>query len=1119
MKICHAVNSLLFRAIHFVRLGVFIALVGLLTVPLFSASSASSSRKGTGLGSLNSNSGNVSSPMFSETIQTFAADCVTPKNAFAVGETVCAKTDGVDLQFSGGRWVNWLRQDLSLAYGGNGFTNITINPQTFTFAPDAAGTWKVTIAEQGDISQTPAVFTVSSPPLATYDSTCASPQSSFSLGDTVCAKVEGVDPGLKRRLYWIDPDGNFRGATDITTDPQSAQFTLPGTETEVIGDSVVDNRGKWKVNIVSSRGSAVFSVLFNVAGATPTADLGVAKTIIGDSPDPGANFTFFIAVTNNGPSIAQNVVLTDPQPANASFVSIAQTSGPAFSCSGSNPVVCTIASLAVGETARFEVTYAAGSSGNITNTATVSSGTTELNPADNTASFGPFAINGGGGAGNTCSLSCPGNIVTTATSASGAVVNFDQGFEVSGDCGGFTTAPASGSVFPVGTTTVTATSSQGGSSCTFTVEVVNSPAPTITCPLPTLTVQAPAGQTETTVSVSTPSATGTCVTVTGSRDDDADVSDPYPVGTTLITWTATETLGGCPSGHPGRTASCSQIVKVTSNDAPTITCPVNKTFTTADCAYTATAAEVGAPATTGNGVTVEGLRGDHLSLTDPFPAGTTIIIWTATDNTGRTVSCSQTITVTSTGDHTPPTLTIPPDLNVITTSCSEVLDDELGVATATDNCSSVSIMRTGVPTVSCPIPGNPTRQCESFVFPTGTTNITYTAIDAAGNVTTGVQHVTVHEATSTPPTISAPAGFTVTTGPGATSCSAVVGDATLGTATANDNCPGVTVARTGVPAGNSFPVGNTVVTYTATDASGSTATATQTITVVDNTPPSVTPPAAATLNTGPGATSCSVTVSNLDAALGTGSASDNCPGVGAVTRTGVPAGNTFPLGTTTVTYSATDAHGNSSSATQVVTVVDNTPPVISCPANMIVNLPLNSTATSMAVSYPPATATDNCSGAITISYSVASGSVFSVGPTSVTATATDAHNNSASCTFTVTVLYNFAGFFSPVSNPPTVNVVNAGQAIPVKFSLSGNKGLDIFAAGSPSTVAINCDGSAPQADVTETVNAGTSSLSYSAGGDQYIYVWKTDSSWAGTCRQLRVTLNDGSVHTATFRFR
>jgi hypothetical protein len=233
-----------------------------------------------------------------------------------------------------------------------------------------------------------------------------------------------------------------------------------------------------------------------------------------------------------------------------------------------------------------------------------------------------------------------------------------------------------------------------------------------------------------------------------------------------------------------------------------------------------------------------------------------------------------------------------------------------------------------------------------------------------------------------------------------------------------------------------------------------------------------------------------------------------------------PSGNTFPVGTTDVIWTATDASGNTSSATQHVTVIDNTPPVVTPPANVTVFLPLNSTATSMVVNYPnPATATDNCPGPIGIVYNPASGSTFSVGTTTVTATATDAHGNNASATFTVTVLYNFTGFFAPVDNLPTLNVATAGKAIPIKFSLSGNKGLNIFVVNSPFSTSINCDGTLPQNDVEETLEAGSSSLAYDPVADKYQYVWKTENSWKNTCRQLVVKLNDGSEHKANFKFK
>jgi predicted extracellular nuclease len=114
--------------------------------------------------------------------------------------------------------------------------------------------------------------------------------------------------------------------------------------------------------------------------------------------------------------------------------------------------------------------------------------------------------------------------------------------------------------------------------------------------------------------------------------------------------------------------------------------------------------------------------------------------------------------------------------------------------------------------------------------------------------------------------------------------------------------------------------------------------------------------------------------------------------------------------------------------------------------------------------------------------------------------------------------YMFSGFFPPLANPPTFNAVKAGQSVPVKFSLNGDKGLNIFAAGYPQSTMIVCDTSISQDAIEETDTAGSSSLSYDPTTDTYNYVWKTDKGWAGTCRQLVVKLDDGTFHYADFSF-
>lgn len=434
-------------------------------------------------------------------------------------------------------------------------------------------------------------------------------------------------------------------------------------------------------------------------------------------------------------------------------------------------------------------------------------------------------------------------------------------------------------------------------------------------------------------------------------------------------------------------------------------------------------------------------------------------------------------------------------------------------------------------------------------FAVGTTTVTVTSATGGGSCSFTV---TVTDNGTNPPTISCPASQTVNAN---TSCEAIVtvgnpsttGDNVTVVGTRSDgkslytcdvngqNCTRKTVD-------DPFSAGITTITWTAyshnsagpfntpeeeeTARTGS-ASCTQVITVNDVTPPTI----IVSPQTIAADASCQAVVPDFTA---TAQVSDNCACAGndesescanrhPITVAQSPApGTPVGLGTYTITLSANDGSsnngglGNTTTVQTTLTVADQTAPAISCPSDITVYLPLNSPDTSMPVTYPAATATDNCSTP-TITYNIASGSTFSVGTTTVTATATDAAGNHSECSFHVTLLYNFTGFFSPVANPPTLNAVNAGKGVPVKFSLSGNKGLSIFAAGNPYSVPLNCNTGDPGVDVTETLNAGGSSLSYTV--DQYNYVWKTENSWAGTCRQLILTLNDGTVHTANFKFK
>ena len=91
--------------------------------------------------------------------------------------------------------------------------------------------------------------------------------------------------------------------------------------------------------------------------------------------------------------------------------------------------------------------------------------------------------------------------------------------------------------------------------------------------------------------------------------------------------------------------------------------------------------------------------------------------------------------------------------------------------------------------------------------------------------------------------------------------------------------------------------------------------------------------------------------------------------------------------------------------------------------------------------------------------------------------------------------------------------------MPLKFSLGGDKGLKVLAAGFPMSLEFDCASLELKSERVATKTAGKSSLSYDASSGQYSYVWKTDKAWAGTCRVLVLKLTDSTWHMAGFQFK
>jgi hypothetical protein len=193
--------------------------------------------------------------------------------------------------------------------------------------------------------------------------------------------------------------------------------------------------------------------------------------------------------------------------------------------------------------------------------------------------------------------------------------------------------------------------------------------------------------------------------------------------------------------------------------------------------------------------------------------------------------------------------------------------------------------------------------------------------------------------------------------------------------------------------------------------------------------------------------------------------------------------------------------------------VDTSAPTatITCPATDVVQ---DSSATA---SWSASDTGSGLSGAASGTVALATGAIGTHTATAPAVTDRVGHA-AAAATCTYRVIYDFTGFLDPVTSGPEYNRVDAGEIVPVMWSLNGDRGLGIL-AGTPTTVSSSgCNGQ--RNDVAWTLPASwTAGLEYYAQYDIYLWPFRTQSSWRNTCRQLTVMLNDGTTHTAVFRFR
>lgn len=212
--------------------------------------------------------------------------------------------------------------------------------------------------------------------------------------------------------------------------------------------------------------------------------------------------------------------------------------------------------------------------------------------------------------------------------------------------------------------------------------------------------------------------------------------------------------------------------------------------------------------------------------------------------------------------------------------------------------------------------------------------------------------------------------------------------------------------------------------------------------------------------------------------------------------------------TAEVSAGARDVAGNSAAARSGPFQVDLTDPTVTCPAVPTVTLHAAGASLSAAVA-------DGQSGPV-VSTVKTGIPTDSVGTGLLTVTGTDVAGRTSSAACAYRIVYGFAGFSSPVDND-VVNVAKAGRTIPLKWRVLDATGAPVaqLAVATVTSAAHACGSGWPE-DAVEEFASGASGLQ-NLGDGYYQFNWKTPTTYAGSCRALRLDLGDGLPRTAEFR--
>ncbi len=636
--------------------------------------------------------------------------------------------------------------------------------------------------------------------------------------------------------------------------------------------------------------------------------------------------------------------------------------------------------------------------------------------------------------------------------------------EVAAVANDFNATDNASGIYPLGTTAVqwTVTDASGNSTTTsMTITVIDDQAPGLTVPAD-ITVSADAGMCEAAVIVPAPAVTDNCEVASVTNDFNAtdNASGIYPLGTTVVQWTVTDASGNA--------TTASMSITVIDDQAPGLTVPDDITVS-ADAGMCEATVTVPVPAVTDN-CEVASVINDFNATDNAsgiYPLGTTVVQWTVTDASGNSTTASMTITVI---DDQAPGLTVPDDITVA--ADAGVCEAAVTVPTpeVTDNCEVASVINDFNATDNA-----------SGIYPLGTTVVEWTVTDASGNITTSSMTITVIDDQA--PGLTVPADITVSADAGM--CEAAV---TVPAPTVTDNCEVASITNDFNATDNAtgiYPLGTTVVEWTVTDASDNSTIASMTITVIDDQAPGLIVPDDITVSADEGVCEAAVTVPTPEV-------TDNCE-VASVANDFNATDNAtgiYPLGTTVVEWTVTDASGNSTIASMTITVIDDQAPGLTVPADITVAA--DEGVCEATVTVPAPAVTDNCEVAsVTNDFNAtdnASG-VYPLGTTVVEWTVTDASGNSTIASMTITVIDDQA----------------PGLTVPADITVAADAGVCEATVTVPAPVATdNCE----VASVINDFNATDNASGIYPLGTTVVQWTVTDASGNATTASMSITVID-----------